>query len=274
MESHEFPVEEDVTSVKGSVSREEYDRLQVLCDQKDQEIERMKTEFLSVASHQFRTPLTSMNWYLEMLLSDEGVVLQERERGYVEEVYATSRRMVGLVNDLLNVSRLETGNLELEPMPAQLETFLQTLVDEARPIADQAGATLAYAPPADPLPMVAIDKGMVRQVFSNLLTNAIKYSSSAGAKGKIDVSITQEGDEVIAAIQDNGIGIPEEAKPSIFSKFYRAENAIHAATDGSGLGLYIAHMVVTELGGRIWYESEVGTGTTFFVAFPCTSSSV
>lgn len=244
------------------------------------EVDRMKTEFVSVASHQLRTPLTGINWYIEMLLSGDVGEITGRQREYLEEVYEGGQRMVKLVNELLNVSRLETGRLKIEPTLVQIEDFIQKIIDEIRPLtlAKKCGCLLQT--PKIKLPKIMVDQELLRQVIHNLLTNAAKYSPPEkcdiltrveiknGAIPEFYNQAPLEGEFVLISVVDKGIGIPENVQSRIFNKFFRADNAIRLATDGSGLGLYIAKMIIEASGGRIWFKSQSDVGSTFYVALP------
>ncbi|PIW36661.1 MAG: hypothetical protein COW24_04175 [Candidatus Kerfeldbacteria bacterium CG15_BIG_FIL_POST_REV_8_21_14_020_45_12] len=233
------------------------------------EVDRMKTEFVSIASHQLRTPLTSINWFVEMLLSGDVGPLKGLQREYLDEVLQGSRRMASLVNDLLNVSRLETGRLKIEPTPTDLAEMIRGIIKEAEPLIGSKDVKLNFTEPTPALPSVNIDAGLLRQVIHNLVTNAIRYSSKPKSSVEVKLSANQ-GDEagIIIAVTDQGIGIPESMKSKIFEKFFRADNAIQMAADGSGLGLYIAKLVMDASGGKIWFDTIEGKGTTFFVQIP------
>lgn len=231
------------------------------------EVDRLKNEFVSVASHQLRTPLTIIDWYLEMLLSGDAGHISARQKDYIEEVYGASRRMVRLVNDLLNVSRLDSGKLKIEPSPTQLEAFLQKIVNEIKPLSRERRCTLIFQKPKGKLPKVQIDQSLLQQIMQNLVINALRYSSPHICGAWVKLEMNQGGDYQIS-VRDSGIGIPKEIQPRIFQKFFRADNAVKAATEGTGLGLYIAKMAVEAFGGRIWFISEENKGTTFYFTIP------
>jgi len=232
------------------------------------EIDKMKTEFVSIASHQLRTPLTSINWHVEMLMDGDLGELQGKQRESMQEVYNGSRRMVRLVNDLLNVSRLETGRLKIEPESVELVSFVEEILKEAGPIAKAKNCSLNFKKPAESIPDVSIDRTLVWQVIHNLITNAIRYSSKEGASS-IDILIdTADKEYYTVSVQDYGMGIPQDVQKRIFERFFRADNAKQAEAEGSGLGLYIAKLIMEASKGKLWFESEEGKGTTFFVSIP------
>lgn len=238
------------------------------------ELDHYKSEFISIVSHQLRTPITGINWYVEMLLSGDVGEITSHQRDYLDEVYESGQRMVRLINELLNVSRLESGRLKIEPKQVQIEDFIQKIIDEVKPLTMAKKCACPLTTPKTKLPLIMIDPDLLRQVIQNLITNAIKYSTpekcditvAIERKNNIDQEITS--DYIIISVTDKGIGIPKDIQPRIFNKFFRANNAIKLAADGSGLGLYIAKMIIEASGGKIWFISKEGEGTTFYVAIP------
>ena len=243
---------------------------------KEMEVDKAKSEFVSLASHQLRTPLSTINWYAEMLESGDAGPLTEKQHEFLKEIYLGSQRMVGLVNALLNVSRLELGRLTVEPSLTDLPTLSKTIISELKPIIEknQLTVTEQYG---ESLPLANVDPKLISIVFQNLLTNAVKYTEE---KGVIIFSIemrkagesfgerTVEGDSYAISVKDSGIGIPENQQHAIFTKLFRADNARERDQDGTGLGLYIVKEIVDLAGGAVWYNSKKGTGTTFYVLLP------
>lgn len=249
----------------------------------EKEIGEEKNSFVSIASHQLRTPLTSINWYLELLLSGEVGTLSRQQKNYMDEVYRGSRRLVTLVDDLLNVSRIESGQLRIVPEKKQIETLVQQVIHDVTPLARTSKAKIVYSGPKKPLPLLSIDPHLFDALVHNLLTNAIRYSphdtdstitvsvkQKKVLKSKNDPHLPKKGTYTIVSVADTGIGIPKEAEPHLFQKLFRAENALHAAPEGTGLGLYLVKMIVDQSGATLWYKTAEGKGTTFFVAFPST----
>jgi len=233
---------------------------------KEREVDRMKTEFVSLASHQLRTPLTAIRLFVEMLNKEQAGKLNKKQKEYVVNVEESTQRMIKLVNSLLNVSRLETGRLKINPKSVDLEKFISDIVQAAQPLADEKKVKIIFKKP-DKMPQVLIDTNLMRQVVHNLIINAIIYS--ALEKGEVNVTLEKKEKGYLIKIKDNGIGIPKQAQPRIFQKFFRADNAAKIKTDGSGLGLYISDMVIRATGGKIWFESKVdGQGTSFYVMIP------
>ena len=230
------------------------------------EIERMKTEFVSVASHQLRTPLTAIMLFSEMFANEEVGKLNSNQKDYIENIQQSTKRMIRLVNDLLNVSRIETGRLKVEPVLTELDKFIQSIIDESMPLVKNNKGKIIFKKPATKLPKIPIDQTLIQQVVHNLITNAIRYSSVGNCS--ILVKLERKKDNYLISVKDNGIGIPPEAQVRIFQKFFRADNAQKKEVGGSGLGLYVVKMIVEASGGKIWFESKKGKGTTFFVSLP------
>lgn len=230
---------------------------------REKAIEKARVEFVSLASHQLRTPLTAINWYIELLL--RGGRFGEGERQDLEKMRVRGRRMVQLVNDLLNVSRLDTGRLNVNPTPTDLVDLISGVVDELMPFALQRQCQIIFHKADEQFEKVRIDRSLLRQVLHNLVVNAIKYSRT-GQECRVWVQLERSvtGGYLIS-VQDNGLGIPYAERARVFDKFFRADNAIRQETEGTGLGLYIAKKIVAASGGKIWFESIEGRGTTFFL---------
>ncbi len=234
---------------------------------KMKEIAQMKTEFVSVASHQLRTPLTAIKLFTEMLYNGEVGKLSKAQKEYLDNVYQSVERMVRLVNDLLNISRLESGRLSVVPEPTDLPQFIQAIIDEVKPMADLKKCQIIFQKPKKKLPKIPLDPNLMRQVVHNLVVNAIKYSGEKNPK--IVVSLKDyDKNNILISVKDNGMGIPKEMQKRIFQKFFRADNAVKAVTEGTGLGLYVSKMITESSGGKIWFESQENKGSEFFVILP------
>ena len=226
------------------------------------DIDRMKTEFVSVASHQLRTPLTAIKLLVERLSKGRLGKLNKEQKEYIDDVEESTERMIRLVNDLLNVSRLETGRMKIDSVLTNFEDFVEDIINEALPLCILKDCKITFKKLEKEIGEIMIDQTLFRQVIHNLITNAIRYSND---KGKIEVKVESGDKEYIISVKDDGIGIPMDVQPRIFEKFFRADNAQKAETEGSGLGLYVVKMVVEAYGGRIWFDSQEGKGTTFYV---------
>lgn len=232
---------------------------------REKEIDKAKTEFVSLASHQLRTPLSTVSWYAEMLLAGDAGKLNETQKKYLEEVYGSNRRMVELVNALLNVSRLELGTFMIEPEPTDIVRLVRSAIDEQKPQIDEKRIKLSLVFEEN-IPLMQVDPKLLRMVFQNLLSNAVKYTPEAG---KIEFSISLNNKEnVLIKVSDTGYGIPKKQQDQIFTKLFRADNVREKSTEGTGLGLYIVKSIVEHSGGKIWFESEENKGTTFYAMLP------
>jgi len=229
----------------------------------EREIDNMKSEFVSVASHQLRTPLTGIKWFTEFLMKSK---LSPKTKDYVKQISVSNERMVRLVDDLLNVSRIETGRkFDIILKDTDIVPLVKGVVKEQMPSAEQKHIALICAVDAPAKLILPIDELKIRQVFQNLINNAIKYSKE---KTKVIIGCQQKKNEVIFFVKDNGVGIPEHQQSRVFTKFFRAENVLTMHTDGTGLGLYIVKAIAEAHGGKAWFESVENKGTTFFISLP------
>lgn len=229
------------------------------------ELDKAKSEFISLASHQLRTPLTAIKGYLSMVLEGMWGKLNEEQEAKLKRVFISTERLISLVEDLLTVSRIESGRLEFSLQKTSLEPIIENLVQDFEHTIKTEGLYLTYQKPDKPLPMINADQLKIRQVFQNLIDNAIHYTK----KGGITITAKKADQKIIVSIQDTGIGISAKEYPLLFKKFSRGGNAIKTFTEGTGLGLYLCAKIVEGHKGRVWAESAgEGKGSTFFVELP------
>ena len=226
-------------------------------------LDEAKDEFISMASHQLRTPLTSIKGYLSMVVDGDAGAISETQRSMLKQAFFSSQRMVYLISDLLNVSRLKTGTFVIECIPVNLSKMVDEEVQQLRDTAQNRDLILKYTPPKN-FPMLMLDETKTRQVIMNFIDNAIYYTPTGG---QIKVELVENNHSVELRVIDDGMGVPKSEQPHLFTKFYRAGNARQARPDGTGLGLYMAKKVIVSEGGSILFESTEGKGSTFGFVF-------
>lgn len=237
----------------------------VQANEKLRELDAAKSNFISVAAHQLRTPLTAIKWTINMILSENLGPLTTEQRGFLMKGYESNERMITLVNDMLVADRAESGKIQYQFSPVQIIDLIDNVLYEVAVVAHKKNVTIEMVNRDTSLPKVTVDSEKIRAVLQNLLENAVKYT---GEGGKIEITAGADSGSIKVAIKDSGIGIPEEQQKNIFNRFFRAPNAVKVETDGSGLGLFIAKSIVEKHSGKIWFESEQNKGTTFYFTLP------
>jgi PAS domain S-box-containing protein len=237
---------------------------------REQEIDKAKSEFVSLASHQLRTPLSAINWYAEMLKAGDAGKLTPEQEQYIDEIYSGNQRMVELVNALLDVSRIELGTFSVEPENVNVTQLAKDIVKEQEPevFKKKQKLTEHYG---DDIPLMRLDPKLMKIVLQNLLSNAIKYTPEMGT---IDLTIDAGHGKLSMSVADTGLGIPKDQQDKIFTKLFRADNVKESDATGTGLGLYLAQSIIEHSGGKIWFESVENEGTTFYVELPLTGMKV
>jgi len=225
-----------------------------------QELDRMKSEFINIAAHELRTPLSMVLGYASLLEEDA----QGEEREQLGIIVRNALRLKSLINTMLNLSALERGEMPLHWKLYPLEELISEAVSEIAPLAQQKRQELEWSV-EEGLPPVPVDRQKFHLILINLLSNAVKFTPE---EGHIWVTAKRRGEEALVAVKDTGIGIPPEEQERIFQRFYQVERSLARHHDGIGLGLSIAKGMVELHGGRIWVESEVGKGSTFYFTLP------
>ncbi|HZM64390.1 MAG TPA: ATP-binding protein [Candidatus Saccharimonadales bacterium] len=227
-------------------------------------LDQTKDDFISMASHQLRTPLTSVKGYVSMVLDGDAGKVNDLQKKLLNQSFLSSQRMVYLISDLLNVSRLRTGKFIIEPVESNLADVIESEVEQLQETSKSRDLTLTYNKP-EHFPTLLLDENKLRQVIMNFIDNAIYYTL---AGGHISVALTDKPESVEFTVVDDGIGVPKHEQHHLFSKFYRAHNAKRARPDGTGLGLFMAKKVIIAQGGAIIFKSQENKGSTFGFSFP------
>jgi signal transduction histidine kinase len=243
---------------------------------KEKEIDEAKSEFISLASHQMRTPLTAINWYTEMLLDGDAGKLTAKQKDYFKEIYTAGQQMNEIIKSFLHILRLETGTVAMNPISVDLPDIVRATLVESQLVIEKKKLHVIEQYPKS-LPPLLIDKELVRVVLQNFISNAAKYTPEKGeitiavesiVKGGIIDGKTIEHDSLLVSVHDTGIGIAAADHEKIFTKFFRADAAKRWDPNGNGIGLYMARKMVDIIGGSLWFTSEEGKGATFCVLLP------
>lgn len=243
---------------------------------KEKEIDIAKNEFISLASHQMRTPLTAINWYTEMLLGGDAGKLSVKQKEYFTEVYNAGRRMNEIIKAFLHILRLETGTQVKNFLPTDLVAIASSVTNELKLEAGKKKLKVVEKYEKPSLSVVT-DADLARVIVQNFVSNALKYSKEGGevvislgsvAKGSSIAGTLIDRDSFLVSVSDSGIGIPEDVREKIFTKFFRADNAKVLDPNGNGLGLYMTKIMVDIIGGTVWFASKEGEGTTFYLLLP------
>jgi len=258
-----------ISSVKKEVERK--DELQeistslAVANQRLKELDNTKSEFISIASHQLRTPLTAIKGYLSLVLEESYGRLSPEIRDVMEKMYTVNGHIIQLVEDLLSVSRIETGRVQYRYEPVRLEALVADTVDMFLSIAKSRGLALQIRLPKKALPKLMLDADKIREVLSNLIDNAVKYTD----RGGVTVSVGLHDTGARMTVEDTGIGFGQGEGERLFRKFSRSVETMKIVPSGTGLGLYVGKNFVEAHGGRIWGESDgVGRGARFTVELP------
>lgn len=251
-----------------NVSGERDGTLKVLHDiTREKVIDRMKSEFLSIAAHQLRTPLSAVKWAIKLIMDGDAGKISDEQKELLGKGYESNERMISLVNDLLDVTRIEEGRFHYKFTIYKLEDLLKSVTSEFLSAVKDRKVTFTMVVPPSPMPPVKIDPEKMRIVIQNLLENAFNYTLDGGSVA-LTASYDDASQKILVEVKDTGVGIPAEQQDKIFTRFFRAHNVVRMRADGTGLGLYIVRNIVLKHGGDVWFESEEGKGTTFTFSVP------
>ena len=234
-------------------------------NEKLMKLDKAKSEFISIASHQLRTPLTVIKGYISMMMEGNFGELPKSIIDSIKKVYDSNERLILLVENLLNISRIESGNLQFNLKETDMEELVISVIDELQDTAKKQGNELIYKPFASKTPCIVVDSEKIRHVILNYLDNAIKYSE----RGEIIIRLIHKNNKIIFSVSDSGIGLSSEEITNLFRKFYRGSLTPLIHTEGIGLGLYVAKQMITSHNGRVWAESKgKNQGATFYFSLP------
>lgn len=228
------------------------------------QLDKAKDEFISMASHQLRTPLTSIKGYISIILDGDTGEITSQQKSFLTQAFVSSQHMAYVIGDLLNLSRIKTGTFVVDRKPVNLPNLVENEISVMQNIAQNKGITLVYSTSGN-IPLINLDDAKIRQVVMNFIDNAIHYTPK---EGTITVTVITTKKEVLFAVKDTGIGVPKAEQAHVFGKFYRASNARHIRPDGTGIGLYMAKKVITAQGGSIIFKTVQDKGSTFGFSFP------
>jgi PAS domain S-box-containing protein len=231
----------------------------------EQEIDRMKSEFISLASHQLRTPLSATKTYTHMLFDGYMGKLNPAQKKALTTIISATDRMNELISTLLNVTRIESGNVEVTPKLLRLDKIAEEVIKEVDLMASNKSIKLSLIVKGKSSPSIKTDSLIVKEVMTNLISNALKYTPEGGT---VELIIHPRKDFVLVEVRDTGWGIPKYSQEQVFSKFFRAQNIVQRETTGTGLGLYLVKGLLEALGGEIWFVSDEGKGTKFSFSLP------
>ncbi|MCP6719276.1 MAG: ATP-binding protein [Patescibacteria group bacterium] len=228
-------------------------------------IEKLKTEFVSISAHQLRTPLSAIKWTLRMLLDEDLGKINQEQRQFIEKTYQSNERMISLINDLLNVTRIEEGRYLYKPALTNISPILEFVINSYKDEVAKRKIKIEFKKTSQKIPKVLLDVEKMKLAFQNIIDNAIKYTTPGD---KVTVTLNYDKKKVVVSIKDTGVGIPKDQQKRVFTKFFRGANVMKMETSGSGLGLFIAKNIIDSHSGKVWFESEEGKGTTFYFSLP------
>ncbi|MFH1401894.1 MAG: HAMP domain-containing sensor histidine kinase, partial [Parcubacteria group bacterium] len=230
-----------------------------------QKLDKAKSEFISIASHQLRTPLAAMKGYISMIVDENYGPISSQIKTKLQNVFLSNERLIKMVNDLLNVSRIESGRIDLDIRATPIEDIIKGVVEILKLQAENKKLDLVWKKPANALPKALIDPDKTRDIILNIIDNAIKYTQ----KGRVEVSAKAKSNSVLISITDTGEGMSEDEIAKMFKSFSRGAAGNQLFTEGMGLGLYIARQFTEMQKGKIWAQSPgKGKGSIFFIELP------
>lgn len=229
------------------------------------DLNSQQTDFISMITHQLRTPLSGVKWTLDMLMNDEAGPTTPEQHKWLREAFISNEEVIRLVDEILTAFRLDSDGLKMYPSETDVVAMLNEVLKHVTLIAERKQIEIEFKAKDKDLGDISIDPERIGIAFRNIVENAIRYTSRGG---KIVIDTIREEGDIKISIKDNGIGIKKEDRANMFKRFFRAQNAFRVHKDGTGLGLFIAKSIIERHGGQIWFESEEGKGTTFYFILP------
>lgn len=230
-------------------------------------LQELKNEFVFIAAHELRTPVTAIKGYLSMIFDDESASLSDKARKYLNIVSQSNERLIQLVNDILEIARSEAGRMKIAVTPTDVKEAVNAILSEVKPLADKKKMTLLYDPQKS-LPKILADPSRLKEIIMNFVSNAIKYNNDGGW---VKVYHEIQNNMILTHIEDNGFGMSLEEQKHMFEKFFRADTGKIKEIQGTGLGLFITKELIEKMNGKVWLKSEEGKGTTFSFSLPIAS---
>ena len=256
----------EITSVHMRVEGERVSTLVIMHDITREKIaERMKEEFVTLAAHQLRTPISGVKWSLKTLLDEDLGEINKKQKDIIEQAYKTNNKVVSLIRDLLAVAEIEEGKYLKKLSLWSIEDIINSVVNDFNDQLKKKKIKIKIFKPQEELPKIMVDVERLKLAFGNIINNAIKYNFGGGS---VIVSLVKHEKYIEVSVKDTGIGIPLSQQNKVFTKFFRSSNVMKIDTEGTGLGLYIAKNIIEAHDGRIWFESEENKGTTFYFTIP------
>ena len=270
----ELQIEEDfileVTSTSMILNGEKSGTLVILHNvSREKIVEKMKSEFVTLAAHQLRTPTSAVKWSLQMLLDGDLGKLNKEQIKILEKMYKTNDKVIRLVRDLLNLAQIEEGKFLSKIILSDIEDIIQFIINSNKSLIEEKKLNFEFRKPEEKLPKVMLDVEKMKIAIENIFDNALRYAFSGD---NVSISLKNKKKEIEIKIQDTGMGIPQDQQGKVFTKFFRAANIMKVDTEGTGLGLYISKNIIEAHGGRIWFESEQDKGTSFYFTIPVKES--
>ncbi len=232
---------------------------------REKELDKTKSEFITITAHQLRTPLSGLKWALSLILDQDLGPINSKQKKVLQQGFASNEKMIDLISDLLNLTSLEEGRFAYNFSQASLADLVSTVINDFQTYSKIKRVKIDFFKPRGDNFEATIDKDKITLVIQNLIENAINYSP---ANSTVTITLERDNHNLVFAVKDLGLGISDKEKPRLFTKFFRGETALKMETEGNGLGLYLAKNIITSHKGKIWYESQLGQGSTFYFKLP------